>query len=284
MNKIIDIKDLNFHYGRQKNLLQGLNLELNSGYVHGLIGKNGEGKTTLLKLIAGLLFPLKGDIEVLGFQPKVRNPAMLGQIWFLPEEIYQTNLSISTFEHIYAPFYPNFCSSSFYLYLNEFSIDVHGSKISELSYGQKKKVMIAFGLATKAKLILMDEPTNGLDIPSKRQFRRMMSTAKDKDSCIVMSTHQVFDLENMVDNIIVMDEHEVIFNQPTSTILNKLFFKTSTKRENAQDVIYQEESENGVGIIFENVEGIEENSLDIELLFNALIMNKEKVNDIFNRK
>lgn len=283
MRKVIDIKSLEFHYSRQKKLLDGLNLKLKSGSVHGLIGKNGEGKTTLLKLISGLLFPQKGEINVLGYNPQKRHPKMLGQIYFLPEELYQTNLSIEHFERIYAPFYPDFSSSCFYRFLNEFNIDMRSTSLSELSHGQKKKVMIAFGLATKAKLILMDEPTNGLDIPSKRQFRRMVSSAIDENTCIVISTHQVFDLENMVDNIIIMDEHKIIFNQQTANILEKLSFKTVDKRSPSDTVVYQEESTNGVGQIIENKSGQSEGVLDIELLFNALITDKDKINAILNQ-
>ncbi len=282
MKKTIDIKNLEFHYGKQKKLLHGLSLKLKSGSIHGLIGKNGEGKTTLLKLISGLLYPMKGEINVLGYDPQKRHPKMLGQIYFLPEELHQTNLSIESFERVYAPFYPDFSSSSFYRFLNEFSIDMRSTDIDELSHGQKKKVMIAFGLATKAKLIIMDEPTNGLDIPSKRQFRRMVSSSIDDNSCIVISTHQVFDLENMVDNIIIMDEHKIIFNQPTENILKKLSFKNAEKRSPADAVIYQEESSKGVGQIVENKEGETEGVLDIELLFNALLTDCEKINSILN--
>lgn len=279
MKKIIDIKNLEFRYSRQKKLLYDLSLQLKSGSIHGLIGKNGEGKTTLLKLISGLIFPINGKIEVLGFEPRKRDPKMLENVFFLPEEILNSSLSIESFEKVYAPFYNDFSSGSFYQYMNEFTIDSQTRNISEMSYGQRKKFLIAFGLATNAKLILMDEPTNGLDIPSKRQFRRMVSSVINEDNCILISTHQVFDLENMIDNIIIMDDHEIVFNELTSNILEKLQFKTSVEKEITKSTIYSEETESGYSQISENKAGIV-SKLDIELLFNAIMTSRDKIKKV----
>lgn len=279
MKKIIDIKNLEFCYSRQKKLLYDLSLQLKSGAIHGLIGKNGEGKTTLLKLISGLIFPINGNIEVMGFEPRKRHPKMLENIFFLPEEILNSSLSIESFEKVYAPFYSDFSSGSFYKYMNEFTIDSHTQNISEMSYGQKKKFLIAFGLATNAKLILMDEPTNGLDIPSKRQFRRMVSSVINENNCILISTHQVIDLENMIDHIIIMDNHEIIFNKATTNILEKLQFRTSVEKEITESTIYSEETESGYSQIMENETGIV-SKLDIELLFNAIINSSDKIKSI----
>lgn len=279
MKKIIDIKNLEFRYSRQKKLLYDLSLQLKSGSIHGLIGKNGEGKTTLLKLISGLIFPINGKIEVLGFEPRKRDTKMLENIFFLPEEILNSNLSIESFEKVYAPFYNDFSSESFYQYMNEFTIDSRTQNISEMSYGQRKKFLIAFGLATNAKLILMDEPTNGLDIPSKRQFRRMVSSVINENNCILISTHQVFDLENMIDNIIIMDDHEIVFNEMTTKILEKLQFKTSAEKEITKSTIYSEETESGYSQISENEAGIA-SKLDIELLFNAIMTSRDKIKKV----
>lgn len=276
MKKIIDIKNLEFRYSRQDKLLNDLSLQLKSGSIHGLIGKNGEGKTTLLKLIAGLLFPMKGKIEVMGFEPQKRNPKMLEDIFFLPEEILDSKLSIQSFEKVYAPFYNEFSSGSFFQYMNDFTIDSQTPNISEMSYGQKKKLLIAFGFATNAKLILLDEPTNGLDIPSKRQFRRMASSVINENNCILISTHQVFDLETITDNIIIMDEHEIVFNEMTTNILEKLQFKTSVEKEITKSTIYSEETGNGFSQILENENGAE-SKLDIELLFNAIMTHRDKI-------
>jgi ABC-2 type transport system ATP-binding protein len=282
MKKIIDIHKLDFHYKRQEKLLSDLSLQLRNGKIHGLLGKNGEGKSTLLKLVSGLLFPMKGEIKVLGFEPRLRNPKMLENIFLLPEEMLTSSLSIKAFETVYAPFYPNFSSSSFYKYLNDFTLDTKIQNIDELSYGQKKKFFIAFGLATNARLILMDEPTNGLDIPSKRQFRKMVAAAINEKCCILISTHQVLDLDNVLDNIIIIDGHKIIFNETSEKITQKLLFKISDKKETDKSIIYSEETSSGYSLVCENNTG-EASKLDIELLFNAITHSKDRIQELLNQ-
>jgi len=215
MNKsMIQLQNLEFSYSKKASLLSNLTLQLEAGRIHGLLGKNGEGKSTLLKLISGLVFPTLGQIEVMGFEPQKRQPEMLQEIFFLPEELPQLTLTVENYEKVYAPFYPNFSSTQFNEYLKEFDVDLKNSMLNKLSHGQKKKVMIAFGLAANTKLLLMDEPTNGLDIPSKGQFRRMVASAVNDDRCLIISTHQVRDLDSLIDSIIIMDGHEIVFNEP----------------------------------------------------------------------
>jgi len=283
MKKVIEISNLEFRYPGQSKLLSDLSLTLKTGQINGLLGKNGEGKSTLLKLISGLLFPMKGKINVLGFEPRKRDPRMLQDIFFLPEEIPESLLSISRFEKVYAPFYPDFSSSKFYTYLNEFTLEQKTSNISELSYGQKKKFYIAFGLATNAKLILMDEPTNGLDIPSKRQFRRMVDAAINEKSCILISTHQVLDLDNLINNIIIMNNHEIIFNEQIENITKKLLFKIAENHHPDETVIYSEDTLRGYCQVCENKTG-EESKLDVELLFSAVILEQKRITELFHSK
>ncbi len=279
MRKMIDIRGLEYRYKRQTKLLSGINLQIYSGRINGLLGKNGEGKSTLLKLVSGLLFPIEGKINVLGNEPRLRNPKLLQDLYFLPEELPDTKLSVEAFEQVYAPFYPNFSSSTFYKHLSEFTIDIKTSNINELSYGQKKKFMIAFGMATCAKVILMDEPTNGLDIPSKRQFRRMVASAINDNCCIVISTHQVLDLENLIDNIIIMDEHQIVFNETVDNITKKLLFRATDSFEKNDEIIYSEDSLSGYNQVLAN-KNSEESKLDIELLFNAVTFDKNKIKKI----
>lgn len=280
MKKLIDIKNLEFRYGNQSKLLKDLNLEIESGRIHGLLGKNGEGKSTLLKLMSGLLFPMSGEIDVLGFEPRKRAPKILQSIFFLPEEIPSSTLSIKRFVKTYAPFYPRFRLSRFYDYINEFGIDPLTSNIDTMSYGQKKKFMIAFGLGSNAKIILMDEPTNGLDIPSKGIFRRIVSAAINDDCSIVISTHQVLDLENLIDKITIMENHQIVFNESIENILKKLNFEIEDKTKTDETVIYKEDTLRGVYNVSENKTG-KEGNLDIELLFNAVIAQNEKIKNIF---
>lgn len=281
MNKsMIQLQNLEFSYSKKASLLSNLTLQLEAGRIHGLLGKNGEGKSTLLKLISGLVFPTQGQIEVIGFEPQKRQPEMLQEIFFLPEELPQLTLTVENYEKVYAPFYPNFSSTQFNEYLKEFDVDLKNSMLNKLSHGQKKKVMIAFGLAANTKLLLMDEPTNGLDIPSKGQFRRMVASVVNDDRCLIISTHQVRDLDSLIDSIIVMDRHEIVFNEPVENITKKLLFRVADRNETDETVIYSEDSLRGLYQVKENTTG-EESKLDIELLFNAIFTEKKRIMNLF---
>jgi len=280
---MIHFEKVDFSYSSRVKLLSDVNLQLEPGHIHGLLGKNGEGKSTLLKLIAGLLFPQKGKIDVMNFVPSKRNPEMLQDIYFLPEELPQSTLSIASFEQVYAPFYPNFNTSVFDNCLKEFEIASKDWKMNRLSYGQKKKIFVAFGLATQTKILLMDEPTNGLDIPSKGQFRRMVASTLDENRCIIISTHQVRDLDSLIDSLIIMDNHEIALNETIETITNRLLFRVQDAGKAALPVLYSEDTLRGVYQVCENINH-EDSKLDIELLFNTVYTNKKRIQQIFNSK
>jgi len=280
---MIHLENVDFSYSSKVKLLSNVNLQLEPGHIHGLLGKNGEGKSTMLKLIAGLLFPQKGKINVMDFTPSKRNPEMLRDIYFLPEELPESSLSIARFEHVYAPFYPNFNPSLFEACLKEFEIKSKDWKMNRLSFGQKKKIIVAFGLATQTKLLLMDEPTNGLDIPSKGQFRRMVASTLDENRCIIISTHQVRDLDSLIDSLTIMDNHEIAMNESIETITDRLLFRVQEEDKKELPVLYSEDTLRGVYQVCENVNK-EDSKLDIELLFNAVYTNKKQIQQIFNNK
>ena len=277
---MIVLNKLTFSYN-SADLLSNIDLKLSGGHIHGLLGKNGEGKSTLLKLIAGLAFPKEGEISVMGHSPQQRLPAMLEEIYFLPEDLPEIKLSIENLEKVYAPFYPNFSSEQFNEYLKQFEISSKISMLNKLSHGQKKKVMIAFSLAANTKLLLMDEPTNGLDIPSKGQFRRMVASAFNEDRCLIISTHQVRDLETLIDSITIMDGHEIVINETIDKITEKLIFRIDNDNLNDDSVIYSEDSLRGTYQVGENISG-EESKLDIELLFNAIFADKQRIKNLFS--
>src|SRR6478735_7315178 len=180
---MVSIQNLHFSY-KKKKVFDGLNLELKPGHIYGLLGKNGMGKSTLLRNMAGLLFPKEGVVRVNEFNPAERQPQFLQGVYMIPEEFHLPNISIESFLDGYAPFYPQFNYQQFQQYLHIFDIP-RDSTLQHMSYGQKKKVLISFALASNAKLLLMDEPTNGLDIMSKSQFRKILAQALDEERCII---------------------------------------------------------------------------------------------------
>lgn len=278
---MIEIKKLDFAYKKKQNLFRDLNLELEQGHIYGLLGKNGAGKTSLLKIISGLLFAQKGEVTVLGCNAAFRKPEMLSDLYLLPEEIFIPYLKIKQFEAVYAPFYPNFSKEQFEHYLQEFEVFNDGSYINKLSQGQKKKVMIAFALACNTKLLIMDEPTNGLDIPSKSIFRRVLASIASEDKVIIISTHQVRDLHSLIDSVIILDNGEIVINETDEHITQKLAFKVTESPVDEATVLYTEDNLRGSAIVTENTEHID-SKLDLELFFNAVMVNKVKIKKMFN--
>jgi ABC-2 type transport system ATP-binding protein len=275
---VVEIRNMAFGYGRKK-LFSGLDLTLQPGNIYGLLGKNGAGKTTLLKIICGLRLAQAGSCRVLGWDPGGRPAPLLEEICFIPEELYVPALAPEMFTALNAPLYPRFDHQAFGSFLQEFEIEA-GKKLSELSYGQKKKFLLAFGLASRCRLLLMDEPTNGLDIPSKSQFRRLLARAGGTDQVILVSTHQVRDLENLIDPVIILDEGRIVFQQP----LREVGIRLRTSIENAEPTdggaLYAEKTLGGWAVLRENPEQ-EETSVDLETLFNAVTAEGGRVRAMF---
>jgi len=280
---MISFTNIDFGYSKKRLLFENLSLELTRGHIYGLLGKNGAGKTTLLKLISGLRFISNGSALVLHENPALRKPKMLQELYFLPEELYTPALKVNEFIKAYAPFYPNFNHEQFQEYLNIFEVPYHDLKIDKMSFGEKKKVMIAFALACNTKILIMDEPTNALDIPSKAIFRKVMASVATEDRIVVISTHQVRDLHSLIDAIIILDSGKVILTESAETITEKLSFEIIEDPENTTHILYEEDNVRGKLAVRENTLK-KDTKLDIEILFNAVMLNKQKIQQIFNPK
>ena len=276
---MIKLQTINFRYKKDKPLFENLNLTLEPGFIYGLLGKNGAGKSSLLKLIAGMLFPDSGECKVFGFDAPARKPAMLQDIYLVPEEFELPAISMATYVKTTAVFYDKFSHNQFNAYLAEFELN-DDARLSTLSYGQKKKFLIAFGLATNARLLILDEPTNGLDIPSKSQFRKIMASALDEEKIIVISTHQVRDLENLIDTIVVLENGRIIFNHSTAAISERLAFEHNLNGLPNEEIIYAEELHGRKAGIVKNISGLD-GRVDMELLFNGIVKDAGKINEQF---
>ena len=275
---MVNINDLEFGYGRNK-LFDNLNLSLQPGSIPGLLGKNGAGKTTLLRLMAGLLFPHKGEISIMNHNPADRSPDYLKDLFFLPEEFDLPNITPALYEKLYAPFYPAFDSERYKTCLDEFELSLT-KNFKSLSFGQKKKFMISFGFAACCRFMLLDEPTNGLDIPSKTQLRRVMASTVTDDNMVVISTHQVRDLENIIDPVIILDEGQIIFNHSIEAINTRLRVSIDPDPPETEDALYMEKTFNGYMTVTENTTP-EESNINLETLFSTVISNRDKVFKVF---
>ena len=274
---MITLKELSFSYSRKKEVLDRINLEVGSGYICGLLGKNGEGKTTLLNLLSGQIFPDQGSCLVLEETPSERNARFLQQIFLLPEEISMPEVTAIEYIKMYAPFYPTFRDDICKACVESFEINL-SDRLSKMSQGQRKKVAITLALAAHTPLLLMDEPTNGLDIPSKATFRRLVASLIDDDQTVIISTHQVRDLESLIDTVLILDQRQILLNKTLNEIGEKLYFGPLLPEEKA---LYSEPTPQGtIGVTAREDKG--ETTVSLELLFNAAITYPKEIQRIMN--
>ena len=277
---MIKTSGLSYRYSKKTEILNDLNLTFKPGKIYGLLGKNGVGKSTLIKNITGILFPTKGTCEVFGKIPKNREVSFLKDLFFVPEEYYLPNLTIAELIEAYKGFYPNFDIDQFDAYTELFNIEKN-KRMTKLSLGQKKKILIGFALSANTKVLIMDEPTNGLDIPSKIMFRNMINDSFKEDRIVIITSHQVRDLDELIHSIIIMNNGKVLLNKDRDHIAKHFQFQLTNSKQDETNLIYQEKVSNGFASIKENKTDTP-SYIDIELLFNAVLTDNAKVNTFLN--
>lgn len=275
---MIEIKNISFSYGR-KSVFNNVTLNLNEGKIYGLLGQNGVGKSTLLKILSGLIKIKSGECTVNGEIPYMRHPAFLEEIYYLPEDFVGPAISIEDYAKEVGKFYPRFSIDKFKAICERFGVET-GSKFTKLSYGQQKKAVIALAMSLNTKVLLMDEPSNGLDIPSKINLRRIISENATDEQIIIISTHQVRDLENLIDPIIILDRDGVILNNSLYEISQKLNF--SIEPAKVDNALYCEPAFNGFSTVTLNNDN-SETQVDLEALFNCSLSNKEAIKSLFDK-
>lgn len=273
---MIRIEKLGFSYG-QVPVLKNITMNLEPGKIYGLLGENGVGKTTLLTLLAGLKKPLQGIIDIDGSAPYSRAPQVLENQFYLADEMLPVPMKAAEYARITGEFWPNYKQDTFEEIMELFE-NTSDKKMNEMSTGQLKKTYISLALALGCKYLFLDEPTNGLDIPSKAQFRSALMKYTGEDSTIVISTHQVRDLENIIDPIIILDRQDVLLNASLEEISRKLYFDYGTQLH--PESLYSEQLPGGFIQVYPNAEGAD-SKVNIEALFNAVHHNKEFIKGLF---
>ncbi len=276
---MIKIDNLAFSYGT-KEVLRNISMTLEPGRIYGLLGENGVGKTTLLTLLCGLKKSRTGTIDADGHNPYRRDADFLASLYYLPDEVAPTGERAELWAKYTGVFWPDFSLDKFREVMSILETDPQ-QKMNTMSAGQLKKTYISFGLACSTPYLLMDEPTNGLDIPSKSQFRSAILKYTREDATIVISTHQVRDLENVIDPIIILDRQDVLLNASLETVSGKLFFDYGTTLH--PDSLYSEQLPGGFIQVCPNSTG-EESKVNIEALFNTVHKNKELVKALFSNE
>ncbi len=279
---MLQINNISFGYNKKRgNLFSDFSLNLEAGNVYGLLGKNGAGKSTLIYLMTGLLTPQSGEAMMDGVNVRERLPKTMSDLFLVPEEFDLPRLSIKQYVSINAPFYPNFSMEDMQRYLEIFEMsDYIDVNMHSMSMGQKKKVFMAFAFATNTRVLIMDEPTNGLDIPSKSQFRKLVGTGMSDDRMMLISTHQVRDISDILDHVVIIDNSKVLLNASFADVMSKLAFRPLLTGDEPLFVV---QSPFGP-LAAVPAESGEETAVDLEMLFNATLQNPEAINNLFTAK
>ena len=279
---MLKINDLSFSYnGKSCKVFSDFSLSFEKGAVYGLLGKNGTGKSTLLYLITGLLHPQQGCVLYKGEEVRRRLPSTLSDMFIVPEEFELPSMTMKQYVKLNAPFYPNFSEEQLTQNLALFDFD-ENVRLGDLSMGQKKKAYMCFALAANTSLLVMDEPTNGLDIPSKSEFRRLIASNMTDEKTIIISTHQVRDIDSLLDHIVIIDQSSVLLNASNADICRRLLFTELPMSEPTDGALFVQPSVAGNSAILLN-EYDEESRMNLELLFNGVLAEREKLAQVFNR-
>lgn len=257
---MIKLTNLTAGYAKRHPVVQQANTTLYAGRIYGLLGANGSGKTTLLKTLTGCIMPLDGKVNVMGENPADRTRTLLGKIVYMPDEITLPAMSVECFESTYSPCWSKFSHEKFLNFLNLFEVESK-AKLNHLSLGNRKKFYLAFALACNAQLLILDEPTNGLDIVGKKVFRQLLASEINDERTIIVSSHLVNDLENLISDVIILRNNHIAINSSIDTIAEQLTFGNVT---NITKPIYKD----GLRAIGRS-EG-EYSAVDLELLYLAL--------------
>lgn len=274
---MIQFSDITFSYaGSDNTIFNDFNLSFQPGRIYGILGPNGTGKTTLLYICMGLLQVEKGKVIIDGRNVAKREHAILKELFIVPEEFELPEMTLHEYVETCRPFYPHFSEDILHRCLDEFELPID-LRINRLSMGQKKKVLMAFALACGTKYLLMDEPTNGLDIPSKKQFRKVIATNMNDEKTIIISTHQVHDIEQLLDHVIIIgnqkpnDSSSVLCDSALPNLTAKYSFTYEPQSPTpSSSCLYSERTAQGYATISIRQQDEEETPLNLELLYNAV--------------
>lgn len=263
---MISLENVSFSYGQKEPVIRDLTVEVGNGRIYGLFGKNGSGKTTLLKLMSGLLFARRGSIRADGRDVSKRQVETLRNIFFMQAEFRFGRTSLEKFINLHKPLYPAFSMDILEDCLTESGMSMNTEKLDTLSTGEKKKVMFSIALASGSEYLLLDEPMNGMDIPSRGIFRKLLLKHLGEDRTAVISTHIASDMENILSDIMILSDEGKMFSRTLEEISEKYCFGYAVSGEGA---LYAEPCAGGYRVISER-KGGSPTEIMTELLFNAV--------------
>ena len=279
---MLEVQNITFAYRKGAPVLRDFSLSIAPGGIYGLLGRNGAGKSTLLYLMAGLLTPAKGRVCFNGVNTRERKPGTMSDIFIVPEEFMLPSVSLREYLKLNSHFYPRFSEEDLIRHLDTFDL-TPDLNLGALSMGQKKKAFMCFALACNTPLLLLDEPTNGLDIPGKSRFRKFIVSSMADDRTIIISTHQVRDIDRILDHVIVTESNKVLFDKSVREILGSLRFVDTTDRNLIEKALYAQPSVGGANIILPNTDD-DDTELNLESLFEFALNKPDELTAIFKSK
>lgn len=278
---MLKANNLTFTYPRRRTrVLDHLSLEIQPGGIYGMLGLNGVGKTTLLALMAGLLTPSQGCVELNGVDVRRRLTTTLGEIFFVPEEFSLPSMTIGRYAELTGKFYPRYSQEDLKRCLEAFGLHTH-LRIQDLSMGQRKKAFLSFAISCNTSLLLLDEPTNGLDAPGRKALRGLLASMVDDTRSVILSTHQIPEIQNVIDHVIVLREGKILFNVPLSTVSERLRFEVTSAPDIIAEALYRQPVFRGNLVILPNDAG-RDSEIDLESLFYFSNEQPETVSRILN--
>ncbi len=278
----ISVKDLSFSYPKRNQLFEGLEWTVPAGAVVGLLGKNGAGKSSLLHLLSGLLFPKSGTITIGSYRPRERKVDFLEQIFLLTDDVsYADDMSIAGYEKVMGAFYPAFDSSQFGQILIDFGLEKK-SRLKDLSLGERKKAFLSFALSTNCRWLFFDEPTNGLDIPSKSVFRKIVAGNLKDDQTLIIATHLVADVEKLIDRVAILNNGRIQLDADVLELSDQLLFSTASSRPD--NTMHVEKVGTGYHFIRSREDHEAQTPVNLELLFNAVLSSSLDTHSILQTK
>lgn len=277
--KMISFNQLGFRYRLGSQVFRDFSMTLSPGHVYGVLGENGVGKSTLMKLASGVLIPTAGSVTIDGREASLREEATMAKIIYLPEEFSLPALTLDEFRKVTTPFYPSFSDESFEECCRVLDV-VRDRRLDKLSMGQRKRAYLAFAFACRAEWLLLDEPTNGLDVAAKEAFRRLVARYVDEGQSIIISTHSVREIDSLIDHLIILDRKGIVLDASIGEIGSRLRFGRCSAEE---EPLYSESTLAGTSGVVVNTTD-EESPVDIEMLFMASLRSTERLRRLFNTK
>ncbi len=251
MNEILNIKNLAKSFGRKK-VLENFNMTLQKGKVHGLIGKNGEGKTTLARMIMGIIPSSEGEIFYKDQKIEFKHTLYKKEIGYIPEDsFFYSWMTIKDLLDFNSSFYPKWNSKKANEFLEKFSLDKK-QRIRTLSRGMKLKLGLIVALVSEPELLILDDPTSGIDVPTRQDFLRgIIRELSEAGTTILFSTHLIHELERIVDHLSILQDGHLILDEDYQKIKNaakrvRITFEDSVPEKIEIDGVLKEQREGNV--------------------------------------